>query len=427
MSTIHVCLSSFFDDRHGRRTGLSRFELGIAGELVKAGAKLATYSAPRRRLVALELQRNVMPIARRQDAPFEVRYGTGEETIGTRALGSLRAITQIAASLGGSIAPHLRAMLLSPPASVEPRDTLLVPGIIWSGSALGELRRLHREYRVRIVPFIHDLVPIRRPEFHTDKVGILRFRRYADTMAEIADRVCVSSEFVARDVGAFLAEKGRADIPVLKVPLCADITRHTPRRSTPRLDAMSLEPDSFALYVSTLNVRKNHAGLYAIWRHLTTVAPESTIPLVIAGQRGWGVDDLVRQMSADTAVWGRSIRFVEAPSDAEVAHLYANCGFTVFPSHYEGWGMGVTESLEFAKPCIAADNTALAEAGQSLAINIDLLDGPSWVKAIRRMTEDRAYRHDLAASIQRDYRPRNWQDLGRDMLSALTASHQAAS
>ncbi len=420
MKPIHVCMSSFFDDRNSRRTGLSRFELGIAGAFVKAGAKLVTYSAPRRRMVALEFQRHVAPIARHQDELFESKHSFADPTKPPRATIMARYRAGMAASLGGSVVPHLRAMLLSPSAEIEPGDTLFVPGIVWSSTALAEMRRLHREYQVRIVPFIHDLIPIRRPEFHTDDEGILRFRHYADTMREIADRICVSSDFVAGDVRAFLAEKGGTNIPVVRVPLCPDITQATMRRSTPRLDAMSLEPDGFALYVSTLNVRKNHEWLSAIWRRLSNVVPESTLPLVIAGQRGWGVDELIRKISDERAACEGSVRFVEAPSDAEVAHLYSNCAFTVFPSHYEGWGLGVTESLEFGKPCIAADNTALGEAGQSLAIHIDLQDDVGWINAIRRMSQDRAYRHRLSAIIRRDYKPRTWETVGREMMTALT-------
>lgn len=416
---IHVCMSSFFDDRNARRTGLSRFELGIAAEFVKTGASLVAYSPFRRGMVALQFQRNVTPIAHHQDAPLIREAGAGAQQRGERTRAPSRAIARMAASFAGSAVPHLRAMLFSPSAAFAPGDTLLVPGIVWSAAALGELRRLNSEHRVRIVPYIHDLIPIRRPEFFTDAIGVSRFRRYADFMAEIADRICVNSAFVAADVRAFLAETGRANTPVFGVPLCPDINRLTSRCSTPRLEAMNLEPGGFALYVSTVNARKNHEWLFEIWRTLATGIPDSLLPLVIAGQRGWGVGDLVDRMSADAAVWGRAIYFVEAPTDAEVAHLYETCAFTVFPSRYEGWGMGVTESLEFGKPCIAADNTALKEAGLGLAIHIDLADTRAWTDAIHRMSKDHAYRQQLSETIRDIYRPRSWADVARDLMQVL--------
>src|SRR3546814_7671454 len=41
-------------------------------------------------------------------------------------------------------------------------------------------------------------------------------------------------------------------------------------------------------------------------------------------------------------------------SDSEFAALYRACAFTVYPSHYEGWGLPVTEALAHGQiPVIA--------------------------------------------------------------------------
>lgn len=415
MGAIHVYVSSFFDELLSRPTGLSRFELGATGELVKHGAKALMFSHVRQRFVTLEFERDVQAIARHQDRSWRDEHEAGNNGI----------IASVARRVNGAaarIAPFTRTMLFSSPARFQPGDTLFVPGIIWWGGGLGEMRRLHHEVGVRIVTYMHDLIPIRRPEFHNNPAGIRRYCRFTDRMLEISDSICASSQFVADDVRRLLRKKGNShDIPVTRVPLCADITPRAPSRLTPRLAALGLQQDGFALYVSTLNTRKNHAALYAIWRRLIEDRSTPTIPLVIAGQRGWGTADLLKQMSADREVWQKWIIFVEAPTDDEVATLYANCAFTVFPSLYEGWGLGVTESLAFGKPCIASNATAVPEAGQSLATLIDPLDGIGWLREIRRMSTDISYRREVAARIVTDYKPRSWQDVGHDLMQALTA------
>ena len=58
--------------------------------------------------------------------------------------------------------------------------------------------------------------------------------------------------------------------------------------------------------------------------------------------------------------WGPTLarNFARLP-DAELAWLYANAAFTVFPSLMEGWGLPVGESLWFGKPCVASSGSAV--------------------------------------------------------------------
>ena len=58
-------------------------------------------------------------------------------------------------------------------------------------------------------------------------------------------------------------------------------------------------------------------------------------------------------------------------TDADLKVLYEGCLFTLFPSFYEGWGLPVTESLAFGKPCIASNRSSIPEAGGKLARYID--------------------------------------------------------
>ena len=99
--------------------------------------------------------------------------------------------------------------------------------------------------------------------------------------------------------------------------------------------------------------------------------PAEQVPtLVFAGRVGWLVADLMQQL--ENAEWfGGKIRLIEGPSDGELATLYQDCLFTLFPSHYEGWGLPVTESLAHGVPCLAADRTSLPEAGGRFARYFD--------------------------------------------------------
>ena len=83
------------------------------------------------------------------------------------------------------------------------------------------------------------------------------------------------------------------------------------------------------------------------------------------------------------------IAVAETPSDAELAFLYRNCRFTVFPSLYEGWGLPIGESLWFGKLCIASKTSSMPEVGGDLVDYVDPKDADSLQQAILRTFRER--------------------------------------
>src|SRR6185437_13860829 len=105
---------------------------------------------------------------------------------------------------------------------------------------------------------------------------------------------------------------------------------------------------------------------------------------------------------------GGKIVLVEDPSDAELERLYQGCLFTLFPSFHEGWGLPVTESLTFGKPCVISNATSLPEAGGTLARYFDPENIADATRVIRETIADRA---SLAAWEQRivsEFQPVAW-------------------
>lgn len=143
--------------------------------------------------------------------------------------------------------------------------------------------------------------------------------------------------------------------------------------------------------------------------------------LVFVGQRGWDDADLFMRLERDTGMWGRKILHVDAPTDGEVAWLYRNCAYTIFPSRYEGWGLPVSESLSFGKYCLAADNTSLPEARAGLAFHADTLDGLAWLAELRRLALEPGYLDHMNAAVAAGHRPRGWDDVTRE-IEALVAA-----
>ena len=110
---------------------------------------------------------------------------------------------------------------------------------------------------------------------------------------------------------------------------------------------------------------------------------------------------------------------VEDPSDADLTALYRGCLFTVFPSLYEGWGLPVTESLAFGKPCVVAAVASLPEAGGDLARYFDPDNLHDAVGVIRAVLQDRPGLAAWEARVRREFRPVPWSASAEAVLRAL--------
>ena len=178
-------------------------------------------------------------------------------------------------------------------------------------------------------------------------------------------------------------------------------------------------PGSYALIVSTIEARKNHLLLFRVWRRLLEELPPDRVPtLVFAGRVGWLVDDLMHQIANTNNLNGKLL-VISSPTDAELTELYQGCLFTLFPSFFEGWGLPVTESLAFGKPCLISDRTSLPEAGGTLARSFDPDNFYDAYALILNAIEDRAGLAAWEAQIRREFKPVPWSTTVDALLSGL--------
>jgi glycosyltransferase involved in cell wall biosynthesis len=252
----------------------------------------------------------------------------------------------------------------------KPGDTLIVLGSPWHHSDYAKTIRFARdELRMRFALLVHDLIPVRRPEW-CDRGVITTFTDWHRSILPFADQIFTNSRATAADVTRWL---GETDVPshnpVQPVPMGTGLIN--PSDWGAPNSAGLPEPGTYALFVSTLEARKNHALLFRVWRRLLTELPPDEVPtLVFAGRVGWLVSDFMQQL--ENAKWlNGKIHHVSDPTDAELMALYRGCQFTLFPSLFEGWGLPVSESLALGRPCLVSRRTSLPEAGGDLARYFD--------------------------------------------------------
>ncbi|HYZ63592.1 MAG TPA: glycosyltransferase family 1 protein, partial [Acetobacteraceae bacterium] len=304
-------------------------------------------------------------------------------------------------------------------------DTVLVLGAPWMRPYADLARWLRDERRMRFGVFVHDLVPIRHPEWcHR---GVPRaFRDWYTELLPLCDLVLANSRHTAQDVEAYARESGIVlNGRVRPVPVGTGFgaaPRAGPGSRVPGLP----KPGSYVLFVSTMEARKNHALAVRVWSLLLDDvragrrSPESVPDLVFAGRVGWLVADLIRQL--DNTKWlGGRVRLIRDPTDAALRALYQGSLFTLFPSLHEGWGLPVTESLALGKPCLCSDAAALPEAGGALCRYFDPEDVGAAYRAVAAVLDDRPGLADWERRVRAEFRPTEWTETAHALLDAVAA------
>lgn len=286
-------------------------------------------------------------------------------------------------------------------AAMQRGDMLLVAGAGWSDpDHVAQVEHARARHGLTVALLVYDIIPVLRPEWF-DPVQSGRFRRWLDGMLAIADRLLAISNATAGDVAAYRAATDLPDRAVHVVRL-GDGLPHTGLTLPDGIDR------PYALFVSTIEIRKNHALLVDVWRRLLSdLGPEHVPALVFAGRQGGLTGDLMRQLDASHFLGGHVIARPGA-SDGEMAALYRGCRFTLFPSLYEGWGLPVAESLAFGRPCLASRASAVPEVGGDLVRYFDPLDPDDCARAVAEVLADPDGLAAWEARIAREYRLVPW-------------------
>ncbi len=252
------------------------------------------------------------------------------------------------------------------PVAISQDTVLVILGALWISDALMLAVRDAHAQGARIVALLYDLTPVMRTG-HTAAVNHL-FERYLTLLAQTASRVPAISRSSRHDFTTWFDTHAR-DLQVA-APAPGGAATRLPCGLTPDQFAApdSPWPRPYALFVGTIESRKNHMLALNAWRRLIERYGAEDVPdLVCIGRLGWHANEFLREYVYTRGLDGKVSVLSSSIGDAELAQFYAHAQFTLYPSSYEGWGLPVSESLAFGKVAIVADNSSLREAGGELA------------------------------------------------------------
>jgi glycosyltransferase involved in cell wall biosynthesis len=235
---------------------------------------------------------------------------------------------------------------------------------------------------------IHDLVPLKHPEWVTPRTRAMHTRKYRNT-AETCDVVFVNSAYTGRDVVETLG------VPGERVHVGHPAPRPEFRPDGPAADLGA----PYVLTVATLEPRKN---LHTLVRAHQLLGGE--LLLAVAGGEGWGDRP---ELSGDRM---RRLGFV---SEEELARLYRGASAAVYPSRFEGFGIPVLEAMACACPVVVSAHPSLDEASGDAAVRADPDDPAAIASAIAQAMADRARLGSAGLAHARSF---SWLEVGKTFL-----------
>ncbi|HQT66867.1 MAG: hypothetical protein B7Z78_10890 [Rhodospirillales bacterium 20-60-12] len=299
---------------------------------------------------------------------------------------------------------------------VEPAagDIFLSPGATWQFPRYGNLvKSLRSDYGMKFAPLIYDIIPVLWPEWADRQVSSV-FQTWLETMLPLADIVFTISESTADDVRRFAKRHGLPKVQPVAIPIGASFGEAVSD------DYPRVHPRPYVLFVSTVEIRKNHALMFRLWRRLLNDFPAEQIPdLIFAGRVGWQTADLMTQAANSDYLSGK-LRLIDAPSDRDLAALYRDCLFTVYPSFYEGWGLPVTESLCSGRTVVASNRASIPEAGGEFCVYFDPDDLNDAYRMVSEMIFKPGKVADLEARIRTRFQPPSWGDSAATVIATFT-------
>jgi len=232
---------------------------------------------------------------------------------------------------------------------------------------------------IKSIVTIHDLIFLRYPEFYKSWDVAMYKRKYLASCFR-ADAIIAISENTKKDILEHLnipAEK----IHVVYQSASADYYQAIPEHETRRVRQKYLLPETYLLYVGSLNKRKNLAPLIEAIPRLKN----KDLQLIIVGS---GSEKKRLEQVVQNEGVSRQVRFLSGVPNEDLPSLYHGARVFIYPSLYEGFGIPIIESLLCKTPVILNHGSCFHEAAGEGGLYVDVSNSMKLAEAIDFLLDD---------------------------------------
>lgn len=239
---------------------------------------------------------------------------------------------------------------------------------------------------------IHDLSMWLHPETQEKKL-VRRAHRRLPAMVKAATMIITPTESVRLEVNEHLG------IPLERIAAVPEAARGCFRPVDAAQSAATRKrlgiADEFLLFVGTVEPRKNLTTLLHTFEAILS-RRQQPLQLVVAGRRGWLVDDLLELMKRSPNA--HRIKLTGYLSDEDLCALYSSCAAFIYPSIYEGFGLPPLEAMACGAPVVASDIPAIREVVNTAAQLVSPESVPELTHALLELLVSAQARRKLSAA-----------------------------
>ncbi len=212
--------------------------------------------------------------------------------------------------------------------------------------------------KIKRVTFIHDLTPVKFPEYHRWHSQVLQ-RMFLKNILKNTHLIITNSKNTSKDLEhyyPFTKDKN-------KTILLGKESVFKPTKNKDIIQNLGIKFQYF-LYVGTIEPRKNLVNLLAAFT-LFIQQTKSDFFLVLAGGMGWKTKEFETALANHP--YRNRIKMLGYVSKKILPVLYSHAEAFVYPSLYEGFGFPVLEALSCGTNVICSNTSSLPEVGGTAA------------------------------------------------------------
>ena len=272
-----------------------------------------------------------------------------------------------------------------------------------------------RKKSLKTVVTIHDLAFKYFPD-NFPKSDLRRLSLFSGYAIRNADKIIAVSRSTKNDILKFYPEIKSEKIRVIYHGFDPDVfsaSRDIEQESRVK-KKLSIDGE-YLLYVGAIQPRKNLVVLIEAFEEVKKMHPN--IQLVLAGEKAWQWDEIVRKVSKSP--YKKDIIMPGKLKFGDLGHLMRGAAVYVLPSLYEGFGIPVLEALASKIPVIAADNSSLREVGGESVIYFNAKKPSELATKIREVLSDDDLRQNLIQKGGEQIKKFSWEKCAEETLDYL--------
>lgn len=214
---------------------------------------------------------------------------------------------------------------------------------------------------------IHDITHHKNPELHT-KENVEETEEGVQLIPKHEASVIFVSNHTKKDF-EYHYPYGIHHSKVIYEGINPDLfhPKHRNLEKYTELKKYHLPKGRFILCLSTLEPRKNLKRTIQAFLNMKRNHPGLDISLVIAGKKGWKMDEVL----PDEKDLNEDIVFTGFIDEADLPLIYARAHIFCYASLSEGFGLPLLEAMSTGTPVIYGNNTAMSEVIQGVGIPVE--------------------------------------------------------